>query len=103
MGFDDNKLWADIEQIVVKTLLSVQPALTHYQRSCQPNDIAGNMCFEILGFDIMLDEKLKPQLIEINHAPSFNTDSNLDYVIKKNMLEDTLGMLYNVGPKAKRQ
>jgi len=30
MGFDDNKLWADIEQIVVKTLLSVQPALTHY-------------------------------------------------------------------------
>jgi len=51
----------------------------------------------------MLDEKLKPYLIEINHAPSFNTDSNLDYVIKKNMLEDTLGMLYNVGPKAKRQ
>jgi len=51
------------------------------------------MCFEILGFDIMLDQKLKPLLIEINHAPSFNTDSNLDYEIKKNVLEDTFGIL----------
>ena len=40
------------------------------------------MCFEILGFDIMLDENLKPYLIEINHAPSFNTDSPLDEKIK---------------------
>jgi len=41
-------------------------------------------------------------LIEINHAPSFNTDSNLDFEIKKNVLEDTFGMLYMVGPRAKK-
>jgi len=60
------------------------------------------MCFEVLGFDIMLDEQLKPLLIEVNHAPSFNTDSKLDYEIKKNVLEDTFGILYMVGPKDKR-
>jgi D-alanine-D-alanine ligase-like ATP-grasp enzyme len=51
------------------------------------------MCFEILGFDILIDEKLKPWLIEINHAPSFGTDTCLDFKIKKNLLADTLELL----------
>lgn len=29
------------------------------------------MSFEIFGFDIMIDNKLKPYLIEVNHTPSF--------------------------------
>ena len=45
------------------------------------------MCFEILGyfiidilnrFDIMIDNVGKPWLIEVNHAPSFSTDSPFD-------------------------
>ena len=43
------------------------------------------MCFEILGFDVMLDDKLKPWIIEVNHSPSFSTDSPLDFKIKKKM------------------
>ena len=48
------------------------------------------MCFEILGFDILIDEKLKPWLIEINHAPSFATDTPLDFKIKKDLIADTI-------------
>ena len=48
------------------------------------------MCFEILGFDIFLDDKLKPWIIEVNHTPSFSTDSPLDFEIKKNVINDTL-------------
>jgi len=39
------------------------------------------MCFEILGFDVILDSRRKadgqpiPYLLEVNHAPSFNSDT----------------------------
>lgn len=79
----------------------MQPSVAHLYKSGQPNDLHGNMCFEILGFDIMFDSELKPYLIEVNHAPSFNTDSKLDLLIKKNVLTDTFSMLYLVGPKGK--
>ena len=51
------------------------------------------MCFELLGFDIILNSDLKPLLLEVNHAPSFATDSPLDYEIKKNLFVDMFSML----------
>lgn len=51
------------------------------------------MAFEILGFDIMLDQNCKPILLEINHAPSFATDSPIDEKIKGQVIYDTINML----------
>lgn len=51
------------------------------------------MCFQILGFDIILDKNCKPFLLEVNHAPSFATDSPLDYEIKKGLFVDTFTLL----------
>lgn len=59
------------------------------------------MCFEVLGFDIMIDHKLNPYLIEINYTPSFTTDTPLDKLIKKNLIYDTLNLL-NVTDKSKK-
>lgn len=60
------------------------------------------MCFEILGFDIMLDANLKPWILEVNHSPSFSTDSPLDFKIKKNLISDTLRLLnLSLGKKQK--
>ena len=46
------------------------------------------MCFELLGFDVILDSELTPWLLEVNHAPSFATDSPLDYEIKSKLFID---------------
>jgi len=41
----------------------------------------------------MLDSKLKPWLIEVNHAPSLSTDSAFDLKIKRKLIEDTIKLL----------
>ncbi|CAE8690037.1 unnamed protein product [Polarella glacialis] len=60
------------------------------------------MCFEILGFDVMMDDKLRPILLEVNHAPSFATESELDHVVKAEVLRDTFTLL-GFSPDARRQ
>lgn len=51
------------------------------------------MCFHILGFDVLITSDLKPYLIEVNHTPSFETSSPLDYEVKKNLIKDTLKLM----------
>lgn len=51
------------------------------------------MCFEILGFDIILDQHLKPWLLEVNHSPSFTVDSPLDRRIKETVIKEALDLM----------
>ena len=58
------------------------------------------MCFEILGFDILIDNKLRPFVLEVNHASSYGTDSPLDKKVKLDLMRDTFTML-NLSVKRK--
>ena len=88
-GVDIEKLESQIEDIIVKTIISIQPELVHNYRTCQPSDFESSMCFEILGFDIFIDNKSRPWLLEVNLAPSFNEDSAVDRELKFNVLFDS--------------
>ena len=87
LGIDAEAVFKRIKDIIVKTLIVGQPYMSHIYRSCQPDDYDNSMCFQILGFDIMIDRNFKPWLIEVNQSPSFATDSPLDYEVKKQVLE----------------
>lgn len=50
-------------------------------------------CIQILGFDILVDDKLKPHLIEVNHLPSFETDSALDKDVKSRVISQALSII----------
>ncbi len=53
-------------------------------------------------FDIMIDHKLKPWLIEINHTPSFTDDTPFDTALKTNVVRDSLILMnLNVDHKKK--
>lgn len=92
-GADPDRIMDEIKDIVVKTLIVGQPYMSHIYRSCQPDDYDNSMCFQILGFDIMIDKYFKPWLIEVNQSPSFATDSPLDYEVKKAVLRDAFKLL----------
>lgn len=36
---------------------------------------------------------MKPWLLEVNHAPSFNDDTEVDKVVKSGLISDTLRLL----------
>ncbi|XP_074835150.1 tubulin polyglutamylase TTLL6 [Carettochelys insculpta] len=92
-GYDTNQMWLNIEDIIIKTLISAHPVVKHNYHTCFPSHTLGSACFEILGFDILLDHKLKPWLLEVNHSPSFTTDTWLDKEVKDQLLYDTLVLI----------
>ena len=47
-----------------------------------------NNCFELLGFDILVDECYKPWLLEVNLSPSLGTDTQLDFKVKGALIAD---------------
>lgn len=59
---DFNKIFDSICDLIAKTLLAVDDKFCH-----PPNQIPchRNNAFELFGFDILLDEQLKPWLIEV--------------------------------------
>ena len=89
------ELWSEIQQLCVKTIISAQPHLLHTYRTCRQRaaDDCGSTCFELLGFDVILDAKLKPYLLEVNHSPSFTCDSPLDEAVKSAVLRGTMEMV----------
>ena len=50
-------------------------------------------CFEVFGFDVLLDAHLKPWLLEVNVSPSLSSSSPLDKNIK-NKPEELIKQLY---------
>ena len=50
-------------------------------------------CFEIYGFDILIDENLKPWLMEVNVCPSLSSSSPMDRRIKHTLLMDVLNLI----------
>lgn len=78
----------DIQQVIVKTLLAVQRVI-----------INDRHCFELYGFDIMLDSNLKPWLLEVNACPSMSADTEADYELKFGVLEDTFHLAVDLDNK----
>ena len=101
-GVNIDLLKERIRDIIRKTLICIQPDLTHNYRMNQPSDREGTTCFEILGFDIFIDKNAKPWLLEVNHAPSFNTDTALDNRVKRELITDTFRLL-NITFKEKQR
>ncbi|KJH41154.1 Tubulin-tyrosine ligase family protein [Dictyocaulus viviparus] len=78
-----------IEDIVVKSLLSVQARITS---ACRTTTRFIGTNFELFGFDILVDAELKPWLLEVNLSPSLSCDAPVDSLVKTRLICDLFNL-----------
>jgi hypothetical protein len=89
VGIDMDLMWSRIYDVILKTLSCGD---NYVLQAMKKNGMYRSNCFEVFGFDVLLDSDLKPWLIEVNLSPSLSPDSPLDHVIKTNLLTDTYNL-----------
>ncbi|XP_014640791.1 PREDICTED: tubulin polyglutamylase TTLL4 isoform X2 [Ceratotherium simum simum] len=96
-GVNSDAIWEKIKDVVVKTIISSEPYVTSLLKMYVRRPYS---CHELFGFDIMLDENLKPWVLEVNISPSLHSNSPLDISIKGQMIRDLLNLAGFVLPNA---
>uniref|UniRef100_A0A915PNE5 Tubulin--tyrosine ligase-like protein 5 n=1 Tax=Setaria digitata TaxID=48799 RepID=A0A915PNE5_9BILA len=86
-GIDTNLLMVRVEDVVLKALFSVQGQIA----AASKNVVAhAKCCFELFGFDVLIDTDLKPWLLEVNLSPSLSCDTPLDLQLKSSLICNVL-------------
>ncbi|XP_074183297.1 tubulin polyglutamylase TTLL5 isoform X13 [Rhinolophus sinicus] len=78
-------LMAHVEDLIIKTIISAELAIATACKTFVPHR---SSCFELYGFDVLIDSTLKPWLLEVNLSPSLACDAPLDLKIKASMISD---------------
>ncbi|XP_039267179.2 uncharacterized protein LOC120342420 [Styela clava] len=88
-GINTDKIWQQMKDIVTKTLISVEQFINSLVKA---NCRRRSCCHELFGFDIMLDDKYQPWILEVNISPSLHSNSPLDVEIKGQMVSDMFNL-----------
>ncbi|KAI0216174.1 Tubulin polyglutamylase TTLL4 [Lamellibrachia satsuma] len=88
-GVNTAAIWENIKDVVMKTVISSETFINSLVKS---NVHRRYSCHELFGFDVFLDEALKPWIIEVNISPSLHSNSPLDMNIKGGMVKDMLNI-----------
>lgn len=81
-NIDTHDIWLKINTIVILTLLTQAPTVPQVAN-----------CFELYGFDILIDDNLKPWLLEVNFSPALSFDCQTDLEVKVPLLNDLFDVL----------
>eukprot|EP00434_Breviolum_minutum_P001191 symbB.v1.2.001043.t1/scaffold56.1/size371842/14 len=104
-GLDYPLLFSKIKALIVKSLIAVETPVVsawhnganYARRSNGANNglPAGpnQTCFELYGFDVLVDHKLRPWLLEVNTCPSLSSSSPLDKRLKTQLVADMLTLV----------
>ncbi|CAN0262815.1 unnamed protein product [Ectocarpus sp. 6 AP-2014] len=74
-----------IEDVVLRTMVAADGDMTTHSHQFTRHR---GCCYELFGFDVLLDEALKPWLLEVNISPSLFGSSALDRRIKGTLMAD---------------
>lgn len=89
LGIDTDALWQRIENVCILTIISIQNFMTKSSHNKCPS-LGLPRCFQILGFDILIDKDLKPWILEVNYRPSLEYDIEAEKQLKIEMLASAM-------------
>ena len=96
-GIDKDQVMGSISDVIIKTIIAVEgevnTLLGRYCRNRTKASTSGSPCYELFGFDILLDAKLRAWLLEVNVLPSLSSSSPMDKKIKNTLLTDVLHLV----------
>lgn len=72
-GIDHKIVFSRISDIVIKTIASVSGHVNYqmkrYYKHCS---ISTSPCFELLSFDFLVEDTMRPWLLDVNTTPSLS-------------------------------
>lgn len=93
-GVRTDGLWEALRSLVLRTILAGENGINSMIRA---NVESKYSCFELFGFDVILDSDLVPWLLEVNISPSLHSELPLDAHVKAPLVQGVLNTaLYNV-------
>jgi tubulin polyglutamylase TTLL4 len=85
---DFEPIWQQIEEIIVTSLQSVHPSNGIGQRMYTKAS-----CFELFGYDILIDDQLKPWLMEVNISPALKGSCDFDFTLKRELVRSMFNIV----------
>ncbi|XP_049453186.1 tubulin polyglutamylase TTLL5 isoform X2 [Epinephelus fuscoguttatus] len=89
-GKDTTLLMRQVEDLIIKAVISAELQIATACKMFVPHK---TNCFELYGFDVLIDSNLKPWLLEVNLSPSLACDAPLDLKIKASMIADMFSLV----------
>ncbi|XP_070776545.1 LOW QUALITY PROTEIN: tubulin polyglutamylase TTLL5 [Enoplosus armatus] len=89
-GKDTTLLMRQVEDLIIKAVLSAELQIASACKMFVPHK---TNCFELYGFDVLIDSNLKPWLLEVNLSPSLACDAPLDLKIKASVIADMFSLV----------
>lgn len=77
-----DKLFGNISWLIVHSLRAVAPVIA-----------TDRHCFECYGYDIIIDNALKPWLVEVNASPSLTSTTVNDRILKYKLIDNILSIV----------
>ncbi len=104
-GIDDEALWRQIRRLVAATLIAARDLLLEASGRAFPRPRGS--AFELLGFDLLVDRRMKVWLIECNMSPSLSVEADSttpaaqeERDIKRRVVRGVLGLVGALSPDA---
>ncbi|KAL1122063.1 hypothetical protein AAG570_003469 [Ranatra chinensis] len=82
-------LWESLTELVIKTMIGGESPISQLTWANLPSKYCS---YELFGVDVLLDENLKPWLLEVNISPSLHSASPLDLAVKGPMVQNIMNI-----------